>query len=110
MAAVRGLNGARAPEVESLCLERRLVEVILGAALLAEVSGKSRADESLLEESSRYSLFKPRSFLSFGGWGSSSFSFFGREKVMVVANRDFVALEGPSFVNGEGSVVLLRVI
>ncbi|RVX07436.1 hypothetical protein CK203_022574 [Vitis vinifera] len=42
MAAVRGLNGARAPEVESLCLERRLVEVILGAALLAEADGSER--------------------------------------------------------------------
>ncbi|RVX07211.1 hypothetical protein CK203_022619 [Vitis vinifera] len=53
MTVAGGLNGVRASVVETSCLERRFLEVILGAASLAEARGKSGADESLLEEASR---------------------------------------------------------
>ena len=39
---------------------------------------KSIADESLIEEATKYSLSKPHYFLSFKGWGSPS-SFLGGE-------------------------------
>ena len=67
MTVAGGLNGVRASVVETSCLERRFLEVILGAASLAKARGKSGADESLLEEASRYSLSEPSSFLSLGG-------------------------------------------
>ena len=55
MTVAEGLNGVRALVVETLCLERRLVEAILNVASLAKARGKSGADEFLLEETSRYS-------------------------------------------------------
>ena len=55
MTVAEGLNGVKALVVETLCLERRLVEAILNVASLAKARGKSGADEFLLEETSRYS-------------------------------------------------------
>ena len=71
--------------------------------------GKFRAYEFLLEKTSRYSYFETCSFLSLEGQGSSS-SFYGGKKELVVTNRDLVAFEGPSYVNGKGLVDPLRVI
>ena len=110
MNVIGGLNGVRAPVVETLCLERRLVEVILGVAPLAEARGKFGPNESLLEEASKYSHSETCSFLSLGGRGSFSFSFCGEKKEVVVADWDLVAFEWPYYVSGEGSIDSLRVI
>ena len=111
MTVVEGLNGVRAPVVETSCLERRLVEAILSATSLAEAREKSRADEFLLEETFRYSHSKSCFFLSLRVEVLLFLllSVGGGEEV-VVADRDLVVFKGSSFVNGEGSVDPLRVI
>ena len=108
---VEGLKRVRAPI--SSCVESRLVEAIVGAMPLVVVKEKNGANEALLEEASRYPHSETFSFLSFGSQhpsSSSSSSFCGEKKEVFVANRELVVLEGPSFVNGEGSVDPLRVI
>lgn len=99
----------RSPNVRTNCQYSnvQLNVYVFGVAPLVEARGKSGADESLLEEASRYSHSETCSFPSLlllfvpGGGG---------EKEVVVADWDLVALKGPSYVNGEGSVDPLRVI
>ena len=90
-------------------MERRLIEAILSVVSLAKEREKFRAYEFLLEKASRYSHSETCSFLSLEGQGSS-FSFYGGKKEVVVTNRDLVAFEGPSYVNGKWLVDPLRVI
>lgn len=74
-----GLNEVRAPVVKTSCLERRLVEEILGVAVLAKARRKFGVDESLSDEVSVYSHSESCYFLSLGGRGVFFFFLWGKK-------------------------------
>ena len=100
----------RALGVKIVTFERSLDDAFLSVVLITEAGGTSIADESLLEEASRYSFLESGSFTSFGGRVSPFSSFSRGDKAMVVASQGLGTLDELVVEVGEAVVDPLRVI